>query len=204
MSQVSEGTRYRLAAEGREFRLRSPFVVGRGPDCQLRLNGGLVSRRHARFVPLEDGLVVEDLESRNGVLVNRRKIQAPTRLFHGDIVSVGVNSLEVIDEHVLHHAPNLSTLPPGHAAPGEADIDGPLPATVVANLDVLSEREREVLKLIVYGHTQKEMSELLHISVKTIESHRANISEKLGCRTRAELVSYAITAGLLRGTREFP
>jgi two-component system response regulator NreC len=45
------------------------------------------------------------------------------------------------------------------------------------------------------------MAERLHVSVKTIETHRARIAEKLDCRSRAELVSYAISAGLLGGIR---
>jgi two-component system response regulator NreC len=79
---------------------------------------------------------------------------------------------------------------------GESDVDGPEQATGVARVDVLTEREREVLELIVLGHTQREIAERLHISVKTIETHRARVAEKLRCRTRAELVSYAITAGI--------
>ena len=61
----------------------------------------------------------------------------------------------------------------------------------------LSEREREVLRLIAEGRTYKEMAELLALSVKTIESYRERIKEKLGLNTRAELVRYALEKGLL-------
>ena len=61
----------------------------------------------------------------------------------------------------------------------------------------LSEREREVLRLIAEGRTYKEMAELLALSVKTIESYRERIKEKLGLNTRAELVRYALERGLL-------
>lgn len=58
--------------------------------------------------------------------------------------------------------------------------------------DGLSEREVEVLRLIARGHTNKEISDQLHLSVRTVESHRAHIQQKLGLQTRAELVGYAL------------
>lgn len=197
--------RYRLRMADREVAIPAgDFVVGRSADCQLRLEGGLVSRRHARLRPAQDGLLLEDLGSRNGVLVNERRIKGPTALVHGDVIGIGLESLEVIDELLLKRASHLSTLPPTSMPFGVSDVDGPDQETVIARLDVLSDREREVLELIVHGYTQKEMAERLHVSVKTIESHRARIAEKLGCRTRAELVAYAISAGLLRGKTPTP
>lgn len=58
--------------------------------------------------------------------------------------------------------------------------------------DGLSEREAEVLRLIALGHTNKEIGERLYLSVRTVESHRAHIQQKLGLQTRAELVGYAL------------
>jgi two-component system response regulator NreC len=63
--------------------------------------------------------------------------------------------------------------------------------------DPLSEREREVLRLLALGHTNQEIAENLYISVRTAESHRAHIMQKLHLTTRAELVRYALTHGLL-------
>ena len=62
----------------------------------------------------------------------------------------------------------------------------------------LSDREREVLRLIAEGCTYKEMAKLLTVSVKTIETYRERIKGKLGLNTRAELVRYALQKGLLR------
>jgi DNA-binding NarL/FixJ family response regulator len=61
----------------------------------------------------------------------------------------------------------------------------------------LTLREREVLKLIAEAHTNREIGELLHLSSKTVESHRANLLRKLGMRDRVELVRYAIRRGLI-------
>ena len=66
-----------------------------------------------------------------------------------------------------------------------------------ADSDPLSEREREVLRLLALGHTNQEIAKLLYISVRTAESHRAHIMQKLRLGTRAELVRYALAHGLL-------
>jgi DNA-binding CsgD family transcriptional regulator len=198
--EPSVSARYRLRHGGREIEVPDKgLVVGRAAECEVRLFGGLVSRRHAAITIEGDDLIVADLGSRNGVAINRDKIREPARVAHGDTISIGVESFEVLDDHIVTRPAHLSTLPPaGFAPPGEADVDSQPQITVTARIDVLSDREREVLELVVLGHTQKEIAERLCVSVKTIESHRARVAEKLNCKTRAELVSYAITAGLLR------
>jgi two-component system, NarL family, response regulator NreC len=60
-----------------------------------------------------------------------------------------------------------------------------------ADEDPLSDRERQVLRLLALGHTNQEIAEKLHISVRTAESHRAHIMQKLRLSTRADLVGYA-------------
>lgn len=65
-------------------------------------------------------------------------------------------------------------------------------------LEWLSDREREVLVLIALGHTTAEIACKLHISEKTVETHRAHISDKLELRTRADLVRFALEHGLLK------
>lgn len=71
------------------------------------------------------------------------------------------------------------------------------PAEAEEALARLSARERQVLVLLAHGHTHAEMAEQLGISVKTVETHRARLSEKLGLKTRADLVRLALDAGLL-------
>lgn len=66
-----------------------------------------------------------------------------------------------------------------------------------AEADPLSEREREVLRLLALGHTNQEIAKLLYISVRTAETHRAHIMQKLRLSSRAELVRYALAEGLL-------
>jgi two-component system, NarL family, response regulator NreC len=66
-----------------------------------------------------------------------------------------------------------------------------------ADADPLSEREREVLRLLALGHTNQEIAALLYISVRTAETHRAHIMQKLSLSSRAELVRYALDHGLI-------
>jgi two-component system response regulator NreC len=63
--------------------------------------------------------------------------------------------------------------------------------------DPLSEREREVMRLLALGHTNQEIATMLYISVRTAETHRAHIMQKLRLSSRAELVRYAIDQKLL-------
>jgi DNA-binding NarL/FixJ family response regulator len=74
----------------------------------------------------------------------------------------------------------------GRVARGEQPGRGPL-----------TPRETEVVKLIAEGHSSEEIADLLTISPKTVERHRANILDSLGMRDRVEVTRYAIRAGLI-------
>jgi two-component system, NarL family, response regulator NreC len=67
--------------------------------------------------------------------------------------------------------------------------------------DDLTARELDVLRLVALGHTNPEIAGQLYLSVRTVESHRARIGQKLGLTTRAELVRYALDRGLLDDAR---
>ncbi|TKC19398.1 response regulator [Robertmurraya kyonggiensis] len=67
----------------------------------------------------------------------------------------------------------------------------------VDHFNLLSDREREVLTLIAKGYSNKEIGEKLSISVKTVETHKGNLMEKLQMKTRPELVAFALKKGLL-------
>ena len=84
-----------------------------------------------------------------------------------------------------------------HPALGARMVAAEAEERAAAEADPLSEREREVLRLLALGHTNQEIAQELYISVRTAESHRAHIMQKLRLSTRAELVRYALSAGLL-------
>jgi two-component system, NarL family, response regulator NreC len=84
-----------------------------------------------------------------------------------------------------------------HPALGARMVAAEAQERAAAEADPLSEREREVLRLLALGHTNQEIAHELYISVRTAESHRAHIMQKLRLATRAELVRYALSHGLL-------
>ena len=84
-----------------------------------------------------------------------------------------------------------------HPALGARMVTAEAEARAAAEADPLSEREREVLRLLALGHTNQEIAKMLFISVRTTETHRAHIMQKLRLSTRAELVRYALAHGLL-------
>jgi two-component system response regulator NreC len=88
------------------------------------------------------------------------------------------------------------------AATGETYLNPRLGARLAAEPavgapDDLSEREVDVLRLIALGHTNAEIAEQLYLSVRTVETHRAHIQQKLRLTSRAELVRYALERGLV-------
>lgn len=88
------------------------------------------------------------------------------------------------------------------AAAGDTYLNPRLGARVAAEPppgppDGLSEREVEVLRMIALGHTNAEIAEQLYLSVRTVETHRAHIQQKLRLGSRSELVRYALDHGLV-------
>jgi hypothetical protein len=136
--------RFRLRYRKRELDLsEGSLTVGRSSSCQLFLDDPLVSRRHAIFLVAGSGVTVEDLQSRNGVLVNGRRIQARTALRPGDHVLIGSAELtltatpsevsKAIDESVGRRTlsrvatpappPAPTAVPPAQAAAGSNEAD---------------------------------------------------------------------------------
>jgi two-component system, NarL family, response regulator NreC len=84
-----------------------------------------------------------------------------------------------------------------HPALGARLVAADAEAKAREEADPLSDREREVMRLLALGHTNQEIAKMLYISVRTAETHRAHIMQKLRLSTRAELVRYAIDQGML-------
>src|SRR5262249_23652649 len=84
-----------------------------------------------------------------------------------------------------------------HPVLGARMVAAEAAAQATADADPLSDREREVLRLLALGHTNQEIAKQLYISVRTAETHRAHIMRNLRLETGAELVRYAIEHGRL-------
>lgn len=100
--QTKKGERWTVSIERgpRELRgvkmpVTGPLVIGRSPGSDIVINAGYVSGRHARFALFSDTLVVEDLGSTNGTMVNGTRITAPTTLEPGYTVNIGDVALKI-------------------------------------------------------------------------------------------------------------
>jgi DNA-binding NarL/FixJ family response regulator len=101
-----------------------------------------------------------------------------------------VNAIRAVSSGDAYLAPSLTrTLIGGYMRGGES------PRT---SIDELTERELDVLKLVAEGMTNRQIALELNISIKTVQSHRTNIMEKLDLHDRTELVRYAIRRGLIK------
>jgi DNA-binding NarL/FixJ family response regulator len=95
-----------------------------------------------------------------------------------------------------------------HSAMTKGLLDDILPGSDKVNdedgWESLSKREKQVLKLTALGHTSQEMAEQMNLSSKTVDTYRARMMDKLGLKTRAALVRFAIHRGLLDKNRDSP
>jgi two-component system response regulator NreC len=103
--------------------------------------------------------------------------------------ATGYLLMEATDSELMHAIREVAN--------GHPYLHPLLGARLAAEADPLSEREHEVLHMLALGYTNQEIAKLLFMSVRTAETHRGRIMQKLGLRTRAELVRYALCAGEL-------
>jgi len=155
----------------------SAATIGRNDDNDIVLPGALVSRYHARIDWTGVEYVVEDLHSTNGTWVNDELITAPVSLKDGDTLRFG-------DFRV------------GFAVEGAHTIKGAPSVVAAASPAGLTPRESEVLRLIAAGQTNREISQHLVLSERTVARHITNIYTKIGARSKAEATAYALRHGM--------
>lgn len=176
------------------------FVVGRSRSADLRLNEPSISRKHAAF-KIEDGQVyVRDNESRNGVFVDGERTRGWAKVSVGAQVVIGAQAVRLVrdtrvieeDGEFVTEESQLTHLADPRKKKKTASAEGPVAE--------LSPRERQVVSMIARGFTQREASEALEISIKTVETYLRRIREKVGAKSRAELADFARAAGIVRDT----
>ncbi|MEM9070751.1 MAG: FHA domain-containing protein [Myxococcota bacterium] len=189
---------FRLRYGSREVVLPlGKFTIGRAADCTLRIDDEHLSRHHAILRIETDKVAIRDAGSRNGVMVNGVRIRSTRYIVPGDRVRLGTHELELLCDDVKEGF----VTQPTREDPGGTPVQAPPPTPTDEELpkpDVLSQRELEVLELLTLGHTQREIAERLGVGTKSVETYRSRIGEKLGLRTRAELVRYALRHGLVK------
>jgi two-component system, NarL family, response regulator NreC len=100
---------------------------------------------------------------------------------------------QAVDEELVN-AVHLAAVGKTYLQP---ELGAKLAADTGESSDGLSERELEIVRLIALGHTNTEIAEQLYLSVRTVESHRARVQQKLKLSKRSDLVRYALERGLL-------
>ncbi len=94
---------FRLRYQRHDFDLtEGRFLIGRSTDCQLSLDDPLVSRLHAALTVNENGVLLEDLGSRNGVRLNGRRIERVEKLAHGDRLTIGTQEMALVSGQAAH------------------------------------------------------------------------------------------------------
>lgn len=160
--------------------------IGRDAACEIRLADDAVSRRHASLRVENDRVLLTEHGSRNGVRVNGKRVHGSIEVEVGDSIEISTTTMR-LDEQGEPDTIDAATKPMPR-----------LPKIGEDSLTLLSSREREVFEKLAHGQTQREIAEALGLSVKTVETYRARIGEKLGLRTRADLVRFALESGVLR------
>ena len=163
------------------------FVRGHQPDVlmlDLNMPGGPSLRAVPEMLEASPETSIVILTMQSDPVFAREAMQAGVR---GYILKDAADS-ELV-KAVRMAAEGSTYLQPELGARLAAEPEGPP--------DDLSEREVEILRLIALGHTNGEIAEELYLSVRTVESHRAHIQQKLRVSKRSELVRYALDRNLL-------
>jgi DNA-binding CsgD family transcriptional regulator len=128
-------------------------------------------------------------------VTEQRRLEAVIRHLHRS-VAAGVTIDNESELSSLVRASQAQSLPVGRKPPSE--VPSGSPPTADFPLDILSERELEVLRLLAQGKSHKEAASALTISEKTVETYRSRIRLKLGLSSLVELVHYAIRHGIVK------
>jgi two-component system response regulator NreC len=157
-------------------------------DMSMPGPGGIETTRQIRAAIPETHVLILTIHEDKALL--RASLEAgaagyvPKRALEAELINA-IHAVQRGDLYV-HPAMTRSLL---------KDVASPHPTT--EEVEPLTPRETEVLRLLAQGHTNRQTAEVLGISVRTVETHRANILGKLGLRGRVDLVRYAMDHGLL-------
>lgn len=217
-------TRFRLRYQGSDLELPTvgSFVIGRSSACNLALDDALVSRRHASIEVRDGALFVEDLGSRNGVLVNGVRIEGSRKLAHLDRVTIGAHDLVVVhvgEEGAVRCEACGALAPPlhGRCARCGAPVSRNSHATLVgsyalerstlAETRVGEEDEQTVVNSLLAGIADKALAmgrfdeaERVLSRVLAEQLGRAQRGEPVQVARLAESTSYALR--LAEGTKK--
>ena len=161
-------------------------IIGRAEECEIQLFDDRVSRQHAKIWERGGVVFIRDLDSRNGtfvegVRVTRCKLETGTALRIGDVtfeVIVSATEEPRDKEKALNSTTVKHEIPPG---------------VINTNFPGLSDGQRQVLRRLVQGASEKEVASALNLSYHTVHAHVKQIYRQLGVRSRAELIASCLS-----------
>lgn len=154
------------------------------PDC-----GGIEATRRLRELLPDVRVLILTVHDDKSMVQEAIQAGAAGYILKRAAVSELVNAIQAVSRGDMY-----VHLPMTRALQAEATA---MPSSDQVAAETLTPREIEVLRLIARGHTNRQIAHLLTLSVRTVESHRANLMDKLDLRSRVELVRYAGHHGLL-------
>ncbi|HEX6034090.1 MAG TPA: response regulator transcription factor [Anaerolineales bacterium] len=159
-------------------------------DISMPNSGGIEATRRIKQLVPEARILILTVHEDKGMMQEALRAGAMGYILKRAIKSELVNAIHAVlrDELYLH---------PAMARLLFLESTSPVPEEARLIPEELTFREIEVLRLIVRGYTNNQAAEKLHISVRTVEYHRSNLTAKLNMRSRAELMRYAEEKGLV-------
>jgi DNA-binding NarL/FixJ family response regulator len=154
------------------------------------LNGVMITERITREHP-ECKVVALTAYEERGYIVQMLRAGASGYVLKRDAADELIKAVRVVSRGGMH-------LHPTTAVDVLKNYHRKAPVTPASIRGCLTDREIEVLRLVVHGYVNKEIAARLDISVKTVEAHKSNAAEKLGLQSRAELVRYGLSQGWLQ------
>lgn len=159
-------------------------------DISMPDSGGIEATRRIKHLVPEARILILTVHEDKGLMQEAIRAGAMGYILKRAIKSELVNAIQAVMREELYLHPAMARL---------LFMEGPSPHPHGTRLvpESLTSREMEVLRLIARGYTNSQAAEKLHISIRTVEYHRGNLTAKLNLRSRSELMSYAEEKGLV-------
>ena len=160
-------------------------------DISMPDSGGIEATRRIKQLVPEARILVLTVHEDKGLMQEVIRSGAMGYILKRAVKSELINAIHVVMRNELYLHPAMARL---------LLLENPLPAvegTRPASPEPLTTREIDVLRLIAQGYTNNRAAEILNISVRTVEYHRSNLTDKLGLRSRVDLMRYAEEKGLI-------
>ena len=159
-------------------------------DISMPDSGGIEATRRIKQLVPETRILILTVHEDKGVMQEVIRSGAMGYILKRAVKSELVNAIHVVMRNELYVHPAMARL---------LLLENPVPALAVTESipEPLTSREIDVLRLIAQGYTNSRAAEILNISVRTVEYHRGNLTDKLNLRSRVDLMRYAEQKGLI-------